>query len=491
MPQKTNRMRAGERNEKKAANHKGGGHKGSYLGVRDPRALYGTPLTKHQAAKETRPLATILPTPRRRKGTPTLGSVEALWFAVLRLLVLRANNRGRVPEKQALLIARSIGLGISSLNRVARLAMAGKSLARKTRSGESRLVKSEWMKEWFRAQHKKWHGKWTVRAMTTAMKEEWGGAGSMGSVVQIAKECGYRMVAPRLLPVLGKVHLEKRVEFARFLTDAKSPLQQSDTFIGMLDEKWFVYRLLQKSVWVEKDEDRPTYFIKNKQHQTKVMFLGALGMPRPAHGFDGGIGLFPIGDLELAKKSSANRPAGASVFKTKEMDRGLTVKMLKDDIIPATLNKCGWAKRIIWVLDNAGGHGGGRGDMTKTTLDPLNEWCKTLPPHLLKLCADPKHPPEITFMAQSPHSPDMNVLDNGAWWSLQVTVDKLNAQHGGVSTPAEIDVCNAVVDAWQHWVSAANITKLFNSVVINCQKVIDTHGGNSYKQPHHRDVNHK
>ena len=182
------------------------------------------------------------------------------------------------------------------------------------------------------------------------------------------------------------------MEFARYLTDETGPMKDNDTFFGMLDEKWFYFNLLEKAVWIDKDEEKPTYFVKNKQFPTKVMFLGALGMPRPEHDFTGDIGLFPIGVLDFAQRNSVNRWAGTLVFEPMEIDRALTVHMLKHHILPQTLNRCKWAKRIVWVLDNAGGHGGGRGDMQTNVLDPINEWAKDLPQDIKALCGDPETP---------------------------------------------------------------------------------------------------
>ena len=491
MPNKKKRSIAGEANATKMIEHRGGARSGPYLGARNVSVYEKTPTKEKQVVTTAAATTTAMPRPRRRKGTPPLSPVEKRWFAVLRLLCLRSQHGGRSPGRQAAAIAKSIGVGVDSLNRITRDAVAGRSLVRKVGSGRVRVVRSEWMRDWLKRKHREVRGKWTVRRMTAEMKEEWGGIGSVGSVEQTIKENGFRRVRPRVLPILNARIMERRVEFARYLTDETGPMKDTDTFFGMLDEKWFYFNLLEKAVWIDKDEEKPTYFVKNKQFPTKVMFLGALGMPRPEHDFTGDIGLFPIGVLDFAQRNSVNRRAGTLVFEPMEIDRALTVHMLKHHILPQTLNRCKWAKRIVWVLDNAGGHGGGRGDMQTNVLDPINEWAKDLPQDIKALCGDPRHPPDIIFKAQSAHSPDLNILDNGAWWSLQVAVDRLNTQHSRVLAPTELQVHDAVMEAWEGWVSAERITMLFESVVMNAHRVIETHGGNTYSQPHHTDSTRK
>ena len=494
MPQPSKKRIAGQVNEAQTRSHKGGGHVGAFRGVLNGgAALYNKKhaLSAVETIEPTPTPTTPLPIPHRKKGTPPLSSVEKRWFAVLRLLCLRSNHGGKAPKKQSESIARSIGVTSKRLDEIARMACSGKSLVRKSGSGRKSVVQTKPVVKWFKEKHAAWKGHWTMRRMSAAMKEQCGGVGSVGSVARIASAVGLKRVAARLLPMLNESHMAKRVEFSNFLIGPDSPVCQSTTMFGFLDEKWFLLSLLQKRVWVDVEggEERPTFFIKSKQHQSKVMFLGAVGMPREEHGFNGDIGLWPIGTVDLAERASANRPAGTPVFRPMEIDRALTLFLLKYRVVPATLDKCKWATSIVWVLDNAGGHGGGRGDMKKTVLDPLNDWCADLPGDIRAHCANPATPPRITFIAQSPHSPDLNALDNGAWWSLQVAVDALNTKRGGVMAPTEIEVHDAVMEAWEGWVSAERIKKTFESVVLNAHRVVETGGRNDYTQPHNRDVN--
>ena len=416
---------------------------------------------------------------RRKKlhvvGLP-LSPIEKKWYAVLRMVRMRDAYHGRVPRYQSKKIARSLGKSERVLNRMVTVALSGCSLERKPGSGRPRVVTEKWMMDWFFAKHKEVKGRWNVRRMVRMMKSEWGGLGSVGTVHRLARMAGFNLTRPRLLPILTFEHMRKRKEFAEMmLAKEGNPINDSSTVFVMIDEKWFV-RHRRGTMWVAPGEMRPAEFVKNKLHETKVMFLGALAVPRPEHGFDGGVGLWPIGSVEMAKYNSSTRPAGARVFRGVEMNRELTIKMMQENVVPAIMAKCGaWVKHIVVVMDNAGGHGGGRGDMSTTTLATLNEWAMT---------AVQGRVLTIEFKAQSPHSPDVNVLDAGAWWSLQVAVDEVDDVAGQTAT--EIVVHDAVLRAWNTWVNSDRIQKLFDDVTLNCGEIIRTHGGNLFEQPHHK-----
>lgn len=170
------------------------------------------------------------------------------------------------------------------------------------------------------------------------------------------------------------------------------------------------------------------------------------------------------------------------MFKSTEMNKDLTIKMMEEDVVPAILGKCGnWAKSIVVIMDNAGGHGGGRGDMSTTTLAELNDWATKFI-EAAKKSSKYKQLRLIEFKAQSPRSPDMNVLDAGAWWSLQVAVDEVDDETD--RSASEIVIHDAVLKAWNTWINKDKIQKLFDDVLLNCKEIIRTNGGNLYQQPH-------
>ena len=480
----------GLKNMQKRRAAKPGGHKGPYRGF-DFRGGLNSPSKKRHEDEPTalnrcdtthsHVSSTMLMKFNNHRSS--LLPIEKRWYAVLRLIWLRMANNGRAPRKAAERIARAIGKSVRSLNKMAQMALLGHSLARRSGSGRPRLGTAEQMKKWCLAKHRECTRKWTTRSMARAMKKEWNGVRSVGTVYRLARMCHFKLTKPRLLPILSSDHMTKRKQFAQELTSAQdNPLDDPDTVFVMIDEKWFV-RNRHGPVWMAPDEVRPAEFLRNKQHETKVMFLGALARPRPSHGFAGGIGLWPIGTIERAVRSSNLRPAGARVFVPTEMNKEKTIEMVKRDVIPEILRQTGkWAKKIVLVMDNAGGHGGGRGDMTKTTLRQLNEWGERLPESLMAMCENKGL--TLKFIAQPPHSPDMNILDAGAWWSLQVAVDAVNDSTN--KAPTEIDVHDAVITAWKTWVDDDKIEKLFADVLMNCCEIIRTRGGNLYQQPHHK-----
>ena len=87
-----------------------------------------------------------------------------------------------------------------------------------------------------------------------------------------------------------------------------------------LDEKRF-FLTWEK----ERDVKNPKQCVKHKSHITKVMFLCAIVCPRfnpsAISWWDGKLGIWPIGDWELAKCKSKNRPNGTLVWKNKAVTK--------------------------------------------------------------------------------------------------------------------------------------------------------------------------
>ncbi len=212
---------------------------------------------------------------------------------------------------------------------------------------------------------------------------------------------------------------------------------------------------------------------------TKVMFLGAVARLNREHGFDGRIGLY----LHLragvkAKRKSKNHNKGDDVWKLCNMDAVLFKRFLTDFVVADVLEKTGsWAERIIIQMDNAGGHGGGRGDMNETTIAELNEWASDLPEEYSQFFPG-RDQPEIVFVTQPARSPDTNVLDLVIWNSLQIAVEKANQQLGlqNITEDVFIKCCDAAWNAWD--------ANLLEQIFVTLTKVLyliqDAKGGNNY-----------
>ena len=423
-----------------------------------------------------------------------VSDIEARWRAIAEysnLRVVYGMMQKKTPTSLVKKIADSIGVSVVTLRRLSRLARSGRSLERKPGSGRYSICNTPWMKEWFIKQHERFRAnkiEWTTRDMVAAMKECWGGFGSAGTVQRLAKLCGFRQVRPRLLPILQENTRSERADFARrVLTpggDLHSYINDPNTVYTHLDEKWFTRKRLRKRVWVGPSELKPVHFVQSKQQEKKVMFLAGVAKPRPEHNFEGGVAFIPIGNVERARHASANRPRGARVFVSEEINREKTIELIKEIVTDVVGRTHEWARRYVFQLDNAGGHGGGRGDMDSTTLQKLRDWTAN------EFRAD--HPeyfmghaaPEFVFIGQPAHSPDLNILDLGAWNSLQVYVDKLQTQNVG-RTVAEIDIHDACLTAWQEWICPERLSKLWKDLELNCRHIVRTNEGTCIS-PHMR-----
>jgi hypothetical protein len=82
----------------------------------------------------------------------------------------------------------------------------------------------------------------------------------------------------------------------------------------------------------------------------------------------------------------------------------------------------------------------------------------------------------------------MNLLDLGAWNSLQAAV--VAAKHDGTGpTSCEDKIVAAVESAWANWQSRKNCEKLRDSLIAGLKEVFRTKGRNKFKQPHKKPTN--
>lgn len=114
------------------------------------------------------------------------------------------------------------------------------------------------------------------------------------------------------------------------------------------------------------------------------------------------------------------------------MDKALFIHMMKVYIIKPTIERTQeWAHSWTFQMDSAGcifslisifshfsgGHGGGRGDLERTCFPALRDFVV----HEYGRLAT-----RVKFVTQPAKSPDLNVLDNGAWFSLDSDVKVSN-----------------------------------------------------------------
>jgi len=394
--------------------------------------------------------------------------------------VARARRR-RLAASTVISIARRINVGVPQLRRLARFSKF-RSMFRRIGSGRPSKATPK-LKEWFFQKSKELAGCWTIRQMASLRKKQCG-FGSVSMVFRLAHELGFRHLHRQLRPFLSTRHMAARLAWAKkLLEDPERIFAEPDTVYVHIDEKWFYAHLLNRRVWVAKGEKPPIQHLASKHFVNKAMFLAAVAKPVPEHGFDGRIGFYPIAERVTAKKDSALRKKGDEFWRSVIMNSALFKDFLKKKVVPDTLRATGaWARKIVVQMDNAGGHGGGRGDMAKTTLAELNKWAADLPKELLNLC--PSGPPEIQFVAQPPRSPDTNVLDLGVWTSLQIAVDELKREKG-ISSPTVSELFDSWISTWTEWPAAQVLTKIFGTLRNVLGLILATNGGNEYTIPHH------
>lgn len=126
---------------------------------------------------------------------------------------------------------------------------------------------------------------------------------------------------------------------------------------------------------------------------------------------------------------------------------------------------------FVWSqVDNAGGHGLG------FTFDQLN-----------RLGATAHRNIRIQFYTQPPNSPDLNVLDLGAWNSLQKTVPALVYDPNVSAASNQSRIIHAVQQSFLNWNAREKCTSLFQTLKSFMVQLLHTEGGNA-KQPHKKDT---
>jgi len=233
-------------------------------------------------------------------------------------------------------------------------------------------------------------------------------------------------------------------------------------------------------------EEAPTRKIPHKTRGPKVMFLAAVAWPvrsKDGEGWDcdGRIGFIPVGETVKQQRKSPNMEKGDKKFKKGTIDTDTFVKYLKTKIVPAALAQADNIEECLFLeiqCDGAGGHGMAKEKGRKKVLKLLNDWGAEkggpLTPKGKRVL--------VTFICQPSQSPDFNVLDLGAWTSLQAAVDELDL-YNNERTNMEMKLVKACQKAWDRWASAEKLTSLFDSWLASLNRVAEVDGDTKYEQP--------
>lgn len=414
---------------------------------------------------------------------PTEAETKGTAVADLRILRAVAKVKGtRVVRAEVKKIANRLCITPGHLRRLAQWSSV-RSLVRLPGSGRRLSAGDRTAKNWLLRKSHELGGAWTTRMMADLMHVELG-RGSQSTVIRLAQSLGFRRVYQRVRPLLSFEAKKRRLEWANQQLATKP--KQDEVHVHV-DEKWFFSQLLKQRFWVAPCEKPPQIELNSKTHISKVMFLGAVARPVPAHQFTGRVGLYPIAEQKAALRGSKNHAKGDLTWKLVNMDTALFKKLLQESVVPDVLAATGtWAKRIVIQMDNAGGHGGGRGDINKTTLSELNQWAKNLPEEFSKWFPEGGRP-LVEFIAQPPRSPDTNALDLGIWTSLQVAVKREKQKQGKRDLKEEV-LINICKEAWLSWDAEKTLTKIFQTLenVLLC--IQDAEGGNCFDIPHSKDL---
>ena len=418
--------------------------------------------------------------------SPQLVHLDHQHQAVLQFATERIRNGGHISNKRASVIG--IPLGITSsqhLRRLAARALTGEPLIRKAGSGRRCSVSIQKILNWVSEQMIENKGDVSETRLAVEMKAKFG-VGSATSVRRMLKTLGYRAVSRRVLPILTDQHRKCRLQWVKAIQAHSPPWSLTAESVHVfVDEKWFFGQQLHKRVFKGPGVPHPATHVGSKSHIPKVMFLGAIARPCREHGFNGRIGLYPITELKQVTRLQMHFNKGDMKHHLLNLDAELFKKMMKEKVCSDLVQQTGeWASTFIIQMDSAGGHGGGNGDLNQTTIAELNKWANLWPPELKSLLPLDRQaaPPHWVFMAQPARSPDLNMLDLGAWCSINPLVPEIKIALDAAA-PIEQVISN-VQQAWSQWNSSEKLAQLDDTLQHIFPLIEKCEGGNLYEMPH-------
>lgn len=403
----------------------------------------------------------ILP---RQKPEPvdlgTLLDLERKWHAVCDFKELQA--LGMCTNELVNSIGENYGVGNGrNVRYLSEKVDKRGSLLRKAGSGRPPVVSSRIdVQEFFAAQAVEWEYDFTFEAMANALKNEFN-VGSVSTVKAIMKHLEYRSARRIVRPFLTPEHKLARLAWAQRWKGFN--FTDTDTVVIHIDEKCFyAFDARGKVVYLPPGVDPKPMYALSKTQIPWVMFLGVIAAPRPKRSFDGKIGLFHVGEPKIAQKNSKYHEKGEEYWANINMDGDVFMEMMKEKVIPATLAKCPWAKKIIIQMDSAGGH------RIKESVGFLNS-------------LGSKTKIRIEFVTQPCRSPDTNVLDLGIWNSMKSRViEQKYMKNSDLSMNQRI--INAVIEMWENY-DPEILTSIFQTLTAILYEIEKAEGGNSFKQP--------
>jgi transposase len=390
-----------------------------------------------------------------------LVEIEREWHAVMEHnidLALGVSSNNRDEE----IAARwGVGTGRTVRNLAARLQERG-SLARKKGSGaKGTVVDNTFYVECFGKKAIEWDYEFTHEDMANALKEETG-VGSKSAVQRLMSKLEYKRRRRIIRPFLTPEHMGARLEWAKRWMKFRYNL--SNTCVVWIDEKCFyAFKSRGTICYCPPGVDPTPDYALSKTQIPWVMFLGACAAPRMEHDFDGKIGLWHVGEEKTALRKSKFHERGDSYWANVNMDGDVFMRMIKELLIPAILNKCTWVDKILVQMDSAGGH------RTNESLPELNR--------VGAACT-----PRIEFECQPYRSPDCNLWDLGIWNSTQSRVQKVKYDKNAKASMNQ-RIIDAVMTMWDEYPGEEKLGSIVLTLAAVHREIIAHLGGNSFAQP--------
>ena len=266
-----------------------------------------------------------------------------------------------------------------------------------------------------------------------------------------------------LKPFLTDQHMIARVDHCLSKVNPDNQLVYGNLYNEVhVDEKWFNLTEDGQTFVLCEGEEPPKRKVQHKSYIAKIMFLCAQARPRIVNGsmWDGKVGLWPIGYMDVATRSSANRPQGTPVWKNESVNRDKYREMMIDDVLPAILAKFPEAylsrKGVLIQQDGARSH-----------IEPTDEeWLEAVENTGCK----------IKLVTQAAQSPDLNINDLAFFRSI-MSLKRREAPKN------ELELIAAVKKAHEEY-PASKINRMWITLMTVMNQIIATDGGNDFKIPH-------
>lgn len=392
---------------------------------------------------------------------PDIEALERKWNAVLELRHLQDTGTSTNEAVDEIGERFNVGTG-RNVRLLSDYVDKRGSLVRQVGSGAPRTVSNRKdILDFFEEKAKDFDYIFTFEVMANAIKEEFG-HGSRTTVKRIMDHLEYTPKRRVIRPFLTEEHRLERLKWAREWSNFD--FFDGETVVVHIDEKCFyAFSNRGRVAYMPPGVDPEPLYALSKTQIPWVMFLGAVAAPREEHDFDGKIGLWHVGEEKTAQRRSKFHDKGDVYYVNINMDGDVFMTMMEEEVIPAIIEKCSWAKKVIVQMDSAGGHRIGE------SLDYLNKIGK-------------KSQPPIQFRTQPTRSPDTNVLDLGIWNSMKSRVPDVKYDRKATESMTQ-RIINAVDEMWEEY-DPSKLNNIFITLTAVLEEIKKNDGGNSFKQPH-------